>query len=89
MDHMEILYVCRLFLKLVDIVLFLGAYTYAIHPTAPPAGTDPDTFIFMNFMKSHTCYDAIPKSSKLVVFDTTLQVLFKKHFQAAQRPYDC
>ncbi|CAL8338148.1 unnamed protein product [Boreogadus saida] len=29
----------------------------------------------MNFMKSHCCYDAIPTSSKLVVFDTTLEVL--------------
>ncbi|CAG08201.1 unnamed protein product, partial [Tetraodon nigroviridis] len=40
----------------------------------------PDTFIYMNFMKSHTCYDAIPTSSKLVIFDTTLQV--KKAFFA-------
>uniref|UniRef100_A0A665X0J6 Protein kinase, AMP-activated, gamma 3b non-catalytic subunit n=1 Tax=Echeneis naucrates TaxID=173247 RepID=A0A665X0J6_ECHNA len=43
-------------------------------------GTDPDTFIYMNFMKSHCCYDAIPTSSKLVIFDTTLQV--KKAFFA-------
>ncbi|KAF3843461.1 hypothetical protein F7725_002310, partial [Dissostichus mawsoni] len=42
--------------------------------------TDPDTFIYMNFMKSHCCYDAIPTSSKLVIFDTTLQV--KKAFFA-------
>ncbi|CAL8342321.1 unnamed protein product [Arctogadus glacialis] len=28
----------------------------------------------MNFMKSHCCYDAIPTSSKLMVFDTTLEV---------------
>ncbi|XP_070771458.1 5'-AMP-activated protein kinase subunit gamma-3b [Enoplosus armatus] len=41
---------------------------------------DPDTFIYMNFMKSHCCYDAIPTSSKLVIFDTTLQV--KKAFFA-------
>uniref|UniRef100_A0A3B4B2X7 CBS domain-containing protein n=1 Tax=Periophthalmus magnuspinnatus TaxID=409849 RepID=A0A3B4B2X7_9GOBI len=40
----------------------------------------PDTFIYMNFMKSHCCYDAIPTSSKLVIFDTTLQV--KKAFFA-------
>uniref|UniRef100_A0A672HQE8 Protein kinase, AMP-activated, gamma 3b non-catalytic subunit n=1 Tax=Salarias fasciatus TaxID=181472 RepID=A0A672HQE8_SALFA len=40
----------------------------------------PDTFIYMNFMKSHSCYDAIPTSSKLVIFDTTLQV--KKAFFA-------
>ncbi|XP_019961035.2 5'-AMP-activated protein kinase subunit gamma-3b [Paralichthys olivaceus] len=43
-------------------------------------GTDPDTFIYMNFMKSHCCYDAIPTSSKLVIFDTKLQV--KKAFFA-------
>uniref|UniRef100_A0A8C6M9L2 Protein kinase, AMP-activated, gamma 3b non-catalytic subunit n=1 Tax=Nothobranchius furzeri TaxID=105023 RepID=A0A8C6M9L2_NOTFU len=42
--------------------------------------TDPNTFTYMNFMKSHTCYDAIPTSSKLVIFDTTLQV--KKAFFA-------
>ncbi|XP_068428659.1 5'-AMP-activated protein kinase subunit gamma-3b isoform X2 [Clinocottus analis] len=43
-------------------------------------GTDPDPFIYMNFMKSHCCYDAMPTSSKLVIFDTTLQV--KKAFFA-------
>uniref|UniRef100_A0A8C2I6F9 Protein kinase, AMP-activated, gamma 2 non-catalytic subunit a n=1 Tax=Cyprinus carpio TaxID=7962 RepID=A0A8C2I6F9_CYPCA len=30
--------------------------------------------IYMWFMKSHKCYDIVPTSSKLVVFDTTLQV---------------
>ncbi|MEQ2159752.1 5'-AMP-activated protein kinase subunit gamma-2 [Goodea atripinnis] len=34
----------------------------------------------MRFMKCHKCYDIIPTSSKLVVFDTTLQV--KKAFFA-------
>ncbi|XP_063067882.1 5'-AMP-activated protein kinase subunit gamma-1 isoform X2 [Engraulis encrasicolus] len=34
----------------------------------------------MNFMKKHCCYDAMPTSCKLVVFDTTLQV--KKAFFA-------
>lgn len=35
-------------------------------------------------MKSHCCYDAIPTSSKLVIFDTTLQVCFYKfpHFDS-------
>uniref|UniRef100_A0A3Q3JUI2 CBS domain-containing protein n=1 Tax=Monopterus albus TaxID=43700 RepID=A0A3Q3JUI2_MONAL len=42
--------------------------------------TDLDMFIYTNFMKSHCCYDAIPTSSKLVIFDTTLQV--KKAFFA-------
>uniref|UniRef100_A0A3P9KNR0 Protein kinase, AMP-activated, gamma 3b non-catalytic subunit n=1 Tax=Oryzias latipes TaxID=8090 RepID=A0A3P9KNR0_ORYLA len=56
------------------------ASTYASHPVAPPADADPDTFIYMNFMKRHCCYDAIPTSSKLVIFDTMLQV--KKAFFA-------
>ncbi|XP_077407734.1 5'-AMP-activated protein kinase subunit gamma-1 isoform X3 [Vanacampus margaritifer] len=29
---------------------------------------------YMDFMKSHCCYDAIPTSCKLVIFDTKLQV---------------
>uniref|UniRef100_A0A673BH83 CBS domain-containing protein n=1 Tax=Sphaeramia orbicularis TaxID=375764 RepID=A0A673BH83_9TELE len=37
-------------------------------------------YIYMRFMKCHKCYDIIPTSSKLVVFDTTLQV--KKAFFA-------
>ncbi|KAM8822099.1 5'-AMP-activated protein kinase subunit gamma-1-like isoform 2-T2 [Synchiropus picturatus] len=36
--------------------------------------------IYMRFMRSHKCYDIIPTSSKLVVFDTHLQV--KKAFFA-------
>uniref|UniRef100_A0A8C8EXJ6 CBS domain-containing protein n=1 Tax=Oncorhynchus tshawytscha TaxID=74940 RepID=A0A8C8EXJ6_ONCTS len=36
--------------------------------------------IYMRFMKSHSCYDIVPTSSKLVVFDTGLQV--KKAFFA-------
>ncbi|KAL2097736.1 hypothetical protein ACEWY4_006943 [Coilia grayii] len=36
--------------------------------------------IYIRFMKSHKCYDIIPTSSKLVVFDTSLQV--KKAFFA-------
>uniref|UniRef100_A0A3Q1BHF7 CBS domain-containing protein n=1 Tax=Amphiprion ocellaris TaxID=80972 RepID=A0A3Q1BHF7_AMPOC len=39
-----------------------------------------DATVYMNFMKSHRCYDAIPTSCKLVIFDTTLQV--KKAFFA-------
>ncbi|XP_036400963.1 5'-AMP-activated protein kinase subunit gamma-1-like isoform X2 [Megalops cyprinoides] len=45
-----------------------------------PAAPDPDAEIYMEFMKSHCCYDTIPTSSKLVIFDTTLQV--KKAFIA-------
>ncbi|KAA8593056.1 hypothetical protein FQN60_018511, partial [Etheostoma spectabile] len=50
-----------------------GGCTYATDAFAPSADTDPETFIYMNFMKSHCCYDAIPTSSKLVIFDTKLQ----------------
>lgn len=35
---------------------------------------EADATVYMNFMKSHCCYDAIPTSCKLVIFDTTLQV---------------
>ncbi|KAK2856835.1 hypothetical protein Q5P01_005570 [Channa striata] len=41
---------------------------------------EADATAYMNFMKSHRCYDAIPISCKLVIFDTTLQV--KKAFFA-------
>uniref|UniRef100_A0A3B3VNX6 Protein kinase AMP-activated non-catalytic subunit gamma 3 n=1 Tax=Poecilia latipinna TaxID=48699 RepID=A0A3B3VNX6_9TELE len=44
------------------------------------ASVEADTTVYLNFMKSHTCYDAIPISCKLVIFDTTLQV--KKAFFA-------
>ncbi|XP_049585047.1 5'-AMP-activated protein kinase subunit gamma-3b isoform X5 [Syngnathus scovelli] len=48
--------------------------------TTPSAIPERDAFIYMNFMKNHSCYDAIPTSSKLVIFDTELQV--KKAFFA-------
>ncbi len=35
---------------------------------------DPNAEAYMDFMKKHCCYEAIPTSSKLVMFDTTLQV---------------
>ncbi|KAJ8255838.1 hypothetical protein COCON_G00197020 [Conger conger] len=44
------------------------------------AAQDLDARVYMKFMRSHCCYDAIPTSSKLVIFDTTLQV--KKAFFA-------
>lgn len=44
-------------------------------PAAKPCAlAEADATVYMNFMKSHCCYDAIPTSCKLVVFDTTLQV---------------
>uniref|UniRef100_A0A8C5Q7T3 GTP-binding protein Rheb n=1 Tax=Leptobrachium leishanense TaxID=445787 RepID=A0A8C5Q7T3_9ANUR len=41
---------------------------------------ESESDFYMRFMKSHKCYDIVPTSSKLVVFDTTLQV--KKAFFA-------
>ena len=35
---------------------------------------EPESDIYTRFMKSHKCYDIVPTSSKLVVFDTALQV---------------
>uniref|UniRef100_A0A671M3D4 5'-AMP-activated protein kinase subunit gamma-1-like n=1 Tax=Sinocyclocheilus anshuiensis TaxID=1608454 RepID=A0A671M3D4_9TELE len=49
---------------------------YLMNSTDP----DPNAEAYMNFMKKHCCYDAIPTSCKLVIFDTTLQV--KKAFFA-------
>ncbi|XP_051796204.1 uncharacterized protein LOC110965862 isoform X13 [Acanthochromis polyacanthus] len=45
-----------------------------------PGLQESERDIYMRFMKCHKCYDIIPTSSKLVVFDTTLQV--KKAFFA-------
>lgn len=41
---------------------------------------DNEHNVYTRFMKSHRCYDLVPTSSKLVVFDTSLQV--KKAFFA-------
>ncbi|XP_031223858.1 5'-AMP-activated protein kinase subunit gamma-3 isoform X3 [Mastomys coucha] len=40
----------------------------------------PGAQVYMHFMQEHTCYDAMATSSKLVVFDTTLEI--KKAFFA-------
>jgi hypothetical protein len=44
--------------------------------TIPPYTETPESnnSVYTSFMKSHRCYDLIPTSSKLVVFDTSLQV---------------
>uniref|UniRef100_A0A2K5ZGY8 Protein kinase AMP-activated non-catalytic subunit gamma 2 n=2 Tax=Cercopithecidae TaxID=9527 RepID=A0A2K5ZGY8_MANLE len=47
---------------------------------APSKAEDSESGVYMRFMRSHKCYDIVPTSSKLVVFDTTLQV--KKAFFA-------
>ncbi|KAM9820370.1 LOW QUALITY PROTEIN: 5'-AMP-activated protein kinase subunit gamma-1 [Neosynchiropus ocellatus] len=46
----------------------------------PRCAQEDEALVYMNFMKSHRCYDAMPVSCKLVIFDTTLQV--KKAFHA-------
>uniref|UniRef100_A0A8C1TJG0 Protein kinase, AMP-activated, gamma 3b non-catalytic subunit n=1 Tax=Cyprinus carpio TaxID=7962 RepID=A0A8C1TJG0_CYPCA len=48
--------------------------------TDQPAAGVSLSVSFSRFFMSHCCYDAIPTSSKLVIFDTTLQV--KKAFFA-------
>ena len=40
----------------------------------PTASEVAENDMYIHFMKSHKCYDIIPTSSKLVVFDTSLQV---------------
>jgi len=63
-----------------------GPSTYFIRPTSSSPTCDVDeTFvsddeIYTHFMTNHTCYDIMPKSSKLVIFDTQLAV--KKAFYA-------
>ena len=33
-----------------------------------------DDLVFLRFLKSHTCYDILPTSNKVVVLDTQLNV---------------
>ncbi|CAM4785129.1 unnamed protein product [Rotaria magnacalcarata] len=60
--------------------------TYWIRPTSLSPNHEPDEAfisddeIYTHFMKYNTCYDIMPKSSKLVIFDTQLAV--KKAFFA-------
>ena len=37
-------------------------------------GSGSEELMFVRFVKSRTCYDVMPYSSKLVVFDTQLKV---------------
>uniref|UniRef100_A0A8C8ST42 5'-AMP-activated protein kinase subunit gamma-1 n=1 Tax=Pelusios castaneus TaxID=367368 RepID=A0A8C8ST42_9SAUR len=59
-----------------------GAVPESVTEKCPlaPEDAEPNRGVYSNFMKSHRCYDLIPTSSKLVVFDTSLQV--KKAFFA-------
>ena len=43
-----------------------------------------EELVFAKFMKAHKCYDLIPTSSKLVVFDTQLNV---SHVDVSQQCY--
>ena len=57
---------------------FIGEF---VHLSLSLLLTDQDGLgVFAKFMEAHTCYDLIPTSSKLVVFDTQLSV--KKAFFA-------
>ncbi|XP_041328503.1 5'-AMP-activated protein kinase subunit gamma-1 isoform X2 [Pyrgilauda ruficollis] len=58
---------------------FWGSPGLGVPPHAATPG-DAHRGAYTAFMKSHRCYDLIPTSSKLVVFDTSLQV--KKAFFA-------
>ncbi|KFO74243.1 5'-AMP-activated protein kinase subunit gamma-2, partial [Cuculus canorus] len=59
-------------------LLFSGHAPEPQHPSCALEESESD--IYVRFMRSHKCYDIVPTSSKLVVFDTTLQV--KKAFFA-------
>nr|KAF6453553.1 protein kinase AMP-activated non-catalytic subunit gamma 1 [Molossus molossus] len=52
----------------------------ALENEYPQETPESNNSVYTSFMKSHRCYDLIPTSSKLVVFDTSLQV--KKAFFA-------
>ncbi|KAK5877721.1 hypothetical protein CesoFtcFv8_025200 [Champsocephalus esox] len=57
-----------------------GQVEVSMAEQSDPEDAASERDIYMRFMKCHKCYDIIPTSSKLVVFDTTLQV--KKAFFA-------
>ncbi|NXJ65873.1 AAKG2 kinase, partial [Rostratula benghalensis] len=54
--------------------------TDGLERVCPDSLEESESDIYVRFMRSHKCYDIVPTSSKLVVFDTTLQV--KKAFFA-------
>ncbi|NXP10414.1 AAKG2 kinase, partial [Thinocorus orbignyianus] len=54
--------------------------TSGLERVCPNSLEESESDIYVRFMRSHKCYDIVPTSSKLVVFDTTLQV--KKAFFA-------
>uniref|UniRef100_A0A669EFM2 5'-AMP-activated protein kinase subunit gamma-1 n=1 Tax=Oreochromis niloticus TaxID=8128 RepID=A0A669EFM2_ORENI len=58
----------------------LNFFSDISHDKLSLISVDPEHNVYTRFMKSHRCYDLVPTSSKLVVFDTSLQV--KKAFFA-------
>lgn len=52
----------------------LGCLAFGVSPSRCGSPGEPRRGAYTAFMKSHRCYDLIPTSSKLVVFDTSLQV---------------
>uniref|UniRef100_A0A8C7ZSN0 Protein kinase, AMP-activated, gamma 2 non-catalytic subunit a n=1 Tax=Oryzias sinensis TaxID=183150 RepID=A0A8C7ZSN0_9TELE len=66
-----------MFLSFTSFVPILGVQDFILCISVVSEESERD--IYMRFMKCHKCYDIIPTSSKLVVFDTTLQVRYH-HF---------
>ncbi|XP_062434896.1 5'-AMP-activated protein kinase subunit gamma-3 isoform X2 [Rhea pennata] len=58
----------------------LGTEMLGLGPDPESEFQSPDAEVYMHFMRSHCCYDAVPTSCKLVVFDITLEI--KKAFVA-------
>ncbi|KFV74761.1 5'-AMP-activated protein kinase subunit gamma-3, partial [Struthio camelus australis] len=58
----------------------LGTEMLGLGPSPDSEFQSPDAEVYMHFMRSHCCYDAVPTSCKLVVFDITLEI--KKAFVA-------
>uniref|UniRef100_A0A8C0IGK6 Protein kinase AMP-activated non-catalytic subunit gamma 3 n=1 Tax=Bubo bubo TaxID=30461 RepID=A0A8C0IGK6_BUBBB len=58
----------------------LGNEMMGLGPSPENEFQSPDAEVYMHFMRSHCCYDAVPTSCKLVVFDVSLEI--KKAFVA-------
>ncbi|KAF2983665.1 hypothetical protein EK904_005593, partial [Melospiza melodia maxima] len=61
-----------------EVLKLKGSSPFVVSPLswkAAQALEESESDIYVRFMRSHKCYDIVPTSSKLVVFDTTLQVI--------------
>ncbi|NXN58789.1 AAKG3 kinase, partial [Rynchops niger] len=58
----------------------LGNEMLGLGPGPESEFQTPDAEVYMHFLRSHCCYDAVPTSCKLVVFDISLEI--KKAFVA-------